>query len=115
MPVKNKKSIENDAIKNETDLSVNWSLNDRVLCRNPNSEIYYEAKIINITNKDNVKLFTVHYQVCYFYIFNLNHLKRVGIRDTMKKLLKLKLLNVLNHIQMKMQKKLEYQIYFILL
>lgn len=63
MAVKNKKNNENDTIKNEAELPVSWSLNDRVLCRYPNSEIYYEAKIIGITNKDGVNLFTVHYQV----------------------------------------------------
>lgn len=62
MAVKNKKNNENDTIKNEAELPVSWSLNDRVLCRYPNSEIYYEAKIIGITNKDGVNLFTVHYQ-----------------------------------------------------
>lgn len=67
MPVKKKGGSDNDTSKAEADIPVSWSLNDRVLCRYPNSEIYYEAKIIGITSKDGESLFTVHYQVTIYY------------------------------------------------
>ena len=42
-----------------------WKKDDRVLCRylTLNPEIYYEAKIVKVTESQNGPIYSIHYQV----------------------------------------------------
>lgn len=44
-----------------------WKFGERVLCRYPKGDIFYEAKIIGVNHREDVGLvYKVHYQVFFF-------------------------------------------------
>ena len=49
-----------------------WKKDDRVLCRYLDlnlSDIYYEAKIQLVENDDSGPVYSIHYQVMFFMLF----------------------------------------------
>uniref|UniRef100_A0A915CKB4 MRG domain-containing protein n=1 Tax=Ditylenchus dipsaci TaxID=166011 RepID=A0A915CKB4_9BILA len=76
-PKRDKKgSVETDADSTSQKGSTaqgRWELNSRVLCRYLSSDIYYEAKIIGLEEKNGEALYTVHYQG-----WNSRHDEKIG-------------------------------------